>query len=527
MVAIHSLNMKVSRRRFLVGAGGALLLAGGAAGRLVEARGLLTDPLLDGVIEAALAAARQAGASYADVRIVRRRAEEISTREDHVSGVGASESYGVGVRVIANGAWGFAASPAVDSKEASRVAALAVAIAKANARALAAPVVLAPAPAVVDVWQTPLTRDPFKIPLEDKAEFLLAINRDAMKVQGVKYCSSAVETLGEWKLLATSEGSYLEQNITRIAPHYTVTAVDAKGGEFVTRSHELPPMQAGWEYVAGSSLLSDARRMGEEAVEKLKAASVMPGRRQIILAPSNLWLTIHESIGHSTELDRMLGYEANLAGTSFATVDQLGKLRYGSSLVTLYADKTTPGGLATCGYDDDGVRTQRWDLVSGGVLTGVQTTREQAGWIGESASRGTCYGEDYKSFPFQRMPNVSLAPGEKDLAAQDLIAATDEGVYITGSGSWSIDHQRYNFQFGGQMFYEIRRGKITRPLRDVAYQSNTLEFWASCDLVGGPKSWQLHGALNDGKGEPVQSNAVSHGCPPARFSANILNTRGA
>ncbi|MBI2747767.1 MAG: hypothetical protein HYX43_00115 [Burkholderiales bacterium] len=304
--------MHRSRRQFLVGAGGALLFAGGAAGRLSDARGLLTDPLLDDVIETALAAARQAGASYADVRIVRRRAEEISTREDHVTGVGASESYGFGVRVIAHGAWGFAASPAVDRKEAARVATLAVAIAKANARALAAPVTLSAAPAAVDVWQTPLTKDPFTIPLEEKAEFLLAINREAMKVPGVKYCSSSVETLGEWKLLATSEASYLEQSITRIAPHYTVTAVDAKGGEFVTRSHELPPMQAGWEYVEGSSLLADARRIGEEAVEKLKAPSVTPGKRQIILSPSNLWLTIHETIGHSTELDRMLGYEANL-----------------------------------------------------------------------------------------------------------------------------------------------------------------------------------------------------------------------
>lgn len=519
--------MQMSRRHFLVGAGGALLLVGSAAGRLADARGLLTDPLLDDVIDTALAAADQAGANYADVRIVRRRAEEISTREDHVTGVGASESYGFGVRVIADGAWGFAASPAVDRNEAARVAALAVAIAKANARALVAPVTLSPASAVVDVWQTPLTNDPFKIPLENKAEFLLAINREAMKVPGVKYCSSSVETLGEWKLLATSEGSYLEQNITRIAPQYTVTAVDAKGGEFVTRSHELPPMQAGWEYVEGSSLRADARRIGEDAVEKLKAASVTPAKRQLILSPSNLWLTIHETIGHSTELDRMLGYEANLAGTSFATVAELGKLRYGTSLVTLYADKTTPGGLATCGYDDDGVRTQRWDLISKGVLTGLQTTREQAGWIGEPASRGTCYGEDYKSFPFQRMPNVSLAPGANELTVNDLVAATDDGIYITGSGSGSIDHQRYNFQFGGQMFYEVKKGKITRPLRDVAYQSNTLELWASCDLLGGAKSWQLHGSLHDGKGEPVQSNAVSHGCPPARFSANIVNTRGA
>lgn len=516
--------MKLSRRRFLAGTGGAMLLT---AGRWADARGLLTDRLLGEVIETALASARKAGASYADIRLVRRRAEHISTREDHVRGIDASESYGFGVRVIADGAWGFVASPSVNRKEAARVAALAVAMAKANARALAAPVKLAPAPVAVDVWQTALTKDPFKIPLEDKAAFLIAINAEAMKVPGVKFCSSSIRTLGEWKLLTTSEGSSIEQSITRIAPGYTVTAVDPQGGDFVTRAHELPPRQAGWEYVEASPLLADARRMGEDAVAKLKAASVEPGERRVILAPSHLWLTIHESIGHSTELDRMLGYEADLAGTSFATVDQIGKLRYGGNLLTFYADKTTPGGLATCGYDDDGVKTQRWDLISKGVLEHVQTTREQAGWIGESASRGTCYGEDYKAFPFQRMPNVSLAPGERDLSVEDLIAATDDGIYITGDGSWSIDHQRYNFQFGGQMFYEVKKGRVTRPLRDVAYQSNTLQFWASCDLIGGARSWELHGALYDGKGEPVQVNAVSHGCPPGRFTANVLNSRGA
>ncbi|MBV9362260.1 MAG: TldD/PmbA family protein [Betaproteobacteria bacterium] len=512
----------MSRRRFIAGTSGALLLA---AGRLSDARGLLTDPLLSSVIDTALGTAKRAGATYADVRMVRRRAEQISTREDHVEGVGASDSYGFGVRVIADGAWGFAASPTVNTNEAARVAALAVAVAKANARALAAPVKLAPAPAVVDVWQTALTKDPFRIPLEEKAAFLIAINAEALKVPGVKFCSSSIQSLGEWKLLTTSEGSSIEQNITRIAPAYTVTAVDAKGGDSVTRTHELPARQAGWEYVEQSSFFADARRMGEDAVEKLKAASVEPGKRTIILAPSNLWLTIHESIGHSTELDRMLGYEANMAGTSFATVEQLGKLRYGASLLTFYADKTTPGGLATCGYDDDGVKTQRWDLISKGVLTHVQTTREQAAWIGETASRGTCYGEDYKAFPFQRMPNVSLASGERDLTVEDLIAATDDGIYITGDGSWSIDHQRYNFQFGGQMFYEVKKGKIARPLRDVAYQANSLEFWGSCDLLGGPRAWELHGALYDGKGEPGQVNAVSHGCPPGRFTANVVNSR--
>jgi len=310
-----------------------------------------------------------------------------------------------------------------------------------------------------------------------------------------------------------------------VGPGYSVTAVDTKRGEFESVSHTIAPRQAGWEYVEKAPLVADARFIADQAVQKLKAPSVEPGKRDLILDPSNLWLTIHESIGHPTELDRALGYEANFAGTSYATTDKLGKLRVGAPLLTFYADKTTPGGLATCGYDDDGVATQRWNLIENGVLVGYQTTREQAGWIGEKRSRGTCYADSYASFPFQRMPNVSLAPGAQERSLDDLVASTDDGVLVTGRGSWSIDHQRLNFQFSGQTSWEIKGGKRTRMLRDVAYQANTLEFWASCDAIGGPRSWWLGGTLSDGKGEPSQSNSVSHGCPPARFrKVNILST---
>jgi TldD protein len=514
----------ISRRGFLLGAS-AGTLAALATPRIIQARGLLTEPSLDELIKRALAAATKAGATYADVRIVRMRNERVSTREDRVEGVSSTEEYGVGVRVIAGGAWGFAATPNVAAPEAERIAKVAVDIAKANAALMKKPVKLAPEPAHVDVWQTPLHKDPFKIPLEDKAELLLAINKEAMKVPGVKYVNSYYAGVSEWKLLASTDGAYIEQQIVRLGPGYTVTAVDDKRGEFESRDHDLPPRQAGWEYVEQSSLLRDARRIGEEAVAKLKAPSVTAGKHDLILDPSNMWLTIHESIGHPTELDRALGYEANFAGTSYATPEKRGKLRIGSPLLTFYADKTTPGGLATCGYDDDGVATQRWNLVENGVFVGYQTTREQAGWIGEKASRGTCYGDSYASFPFQRMPNVSLAPAAQERSIDDLIAATDAGIVIVGRGSWSIDHQRLNFQFGGQSYWEVKGGKKTRMLRDVAYQANTLEFWQSCDLIGGPKSWSMHGSLGDGKGEPSQSNAVSHGCPPARFrKVNILNT---
>jgi TldD protein len=520
--------VKLTRRSFLAGS-----LAGGSAGalalfagpRLSAARGLLTEPKLDDLVKRALSAATKAGASYADVRVVRIRRENVATREDRVERVASTEDYGVGVRVIAGGAWGFAATPSVTAADAERVARDAVATARANASLMKRPVTLAPVPANVDVWQTPLTKDPFKIPLEDKAELLLAINREAMKVPGIKFATSQYAAIAEWKLLASTDGAYIEQEIVRLGPGYQVTAVDDKRGEFESVDHPLPGRQAGWEYIESAPLVADARRIAELAVEKLKAPSVTPGKRDLILEPSNLWLTIHESIGHPTELDRAMGYEANFAGTSFATPDKRGKLRIAAPFMTFFADKTTPGGLATCGYDDDGVATQKWNLVENGVFVGYQTTREQAGWIGEKASRGTSYADGYGSVPFQRMPNVSLAPGGKERSLEDIIAATDDGIVIAGNGSWSIDHQRFNFQFGGQTFWEVKHGKKTRMLRDVAYQANTIEFWNSCDQVGGPKSWWLGGALNDGKGEPEQINAVSHGCPPARFKqVNILNT---
>ncbi|MBL9018893.1 MAG: TldD/PmbA family protein [Myxococcales bacterium] len=513
--------MRLTRRSFLGGSA----LAALAAPRLGLTKGLLTDPGLEDVVKRALGAATKAGATYADVRLVRRRSERVSCREDRVEGVASNEEYGIGVRVIAKGAWGFAASPLVTVAQAEKVAKQAVAVAQANASLMARPVTLAPVPANVDVWRTPFVKDPFKIPLEDKAELLLAINKAAMAVRGVKFVQSSYAAIAEWKLFASTDGAFIEQEITRLGPGYSVTAVDDKRGEFESREHDLPPMQAGWEYVESSTLLADARRIAEEAVEKLKAPSVQPGKRDLILDPANLWLTIHESIGHPTELDRAMGYEANFAGTSFATPDKLGKLRIGAPILTFYADKTTPGGLATCGYDDDGVATQRWNLVENGIFVGYQTTREQAGWIGEKASRGTCYADSYGSFPFQRMPNISLAPSPRERSLDEIIAATDDGVLVAGRGSWSIDHQRLNFQFGGQTFWEIKRGKKTRMLRDVAYQANTIDFWNACDLIGGKASWQLHGSFSDGKGEPSQSNSVSHGCPPARFrQQTILST---
>lgn len=516
----------VTRRRFIGGSVVSVPLLGTTACQRPKPASRPVAPRTTGGIEdvlaQALASAKKAGATYADARIVRRRTESIATREDHVVSVASGETYGIGVRVIADGAWGFASSAIVTNAAADETARKAVAIARAARPGLKRPVELAPAPVANGTWRTKMDVDPFEVPLADKAELLLSLWPLVKDVPHVKFASGAIESLGEHKYFASSEGTFVEQTQVRVWPAFSVTAVDA--GQFESRAAEVPPMQAGWEYVTKSSLQKDARRIAEDAVKKLKSPSVTPGKKDLILAPSNLWLTIHESVGHPTELDRVLGLEANYAGTSFAQPNNLGKLRYGSEIVTLFADKTVPGGLASCGWDDDGVATQRWDLVKDGVLVGFQTTRDQAGWIGEKASRGTSYAQDHASVAFQRMPNVSLAPASKDTSLEDIVAATEDGVLVTGNGSWSIDHQRYNFQFSGQMFHEVKNGKITRSLRDVAYQSNSLEFWSACDMIGGEKSWELHGTLWDGKGEPGQSNAVSHGCPPARFrKIDILN----
>lgn len=474
----------------------------------------------------AVEAAQKAGASYADARLVMWRRESISVRDDHIRGVDASEEYGLGVRVIADGAWGFAASNVVDKATAARLAKQAVATAKVNAKLLRTPVELSPEKPVTGTWVSPHQIDPFSIPASEKADYLIRASKAALGVPGVGFASASVLCVREEKLFVNSEGSHTHQLYFRIMPGLSATAVDRRRGRFAERDHEVAPMLAGWEHVTESKLLEDAPLIGAQARQKLHAQPVTPGEKTVILAPSNLWLTIHESIGHPTELDRAMGLEANFAGTSFIEPDAAGKLRIGSEIVDIVADRTQPGGLATTGWDDDGVPSQRWPLVENGKFVGWQTTRDQAAWIGEKHSRGTSYADGYGSVAFQRMPNISLQPGPEGYTTEDLINSTDDGILISGRGSWSIDHQRYNFQFSGQFFWEIHNGRLTRPLRDVAYQANTVDFWKSCDMIGGEGSYRLGGSFGDGKGEPGQSNSVSHGCPPARFRVNVVNTGG-
>jgi TldD protein len=482
------------------------------------------DELRD-LADAALASAKKAGASYADVRINRYRNQFIFTRDRRIQNIVNTEDYGFGVRVIVDGTWGFASSSRVTKDEIARVAAQAVGIARASRSVNAEPLVLAPVSAYNTEWNTPVKKNPFDMPLQPKVDLLMQINEAALKVRGASFVNAFMQFVNEQKYFASTEGSHIQQSLIRSYPSFSVTAVDRGSGKFYSRRALTTPMGMGYEYVEGYPLLEETTVAAEEAVAMHKAKPVTAGQKTLILHPSNLWLTIHESVGHPTELDRALGYEANYAGTSFLTTDKLGKFQFGAKIVNIVADKTQDRALATCGYDDDGVKTTRWHLIKAGTFVDYQTTRDQAHLIGQKASHGCSYADSWSSIPFQRMPNVSLESGAKDLTEKDILGGTDDGIYIKGDASYSIDHQRYNFQFSGQTFWEVKGGKITTQLRDVAYQSNTPEFWRSCDLVGGQSTYELGGAFSDGKGQPGQSNSVSHGCPIARFArVNILNT---
>ena len=475
--------------------------------------------------DAALSTAKRLGASYADIRINRYRNESISTRERQVQSVNRSESFGFGVRVLVNGAWGFAASSVVTPEQVRKVTEQAVETARANAEFQRKRVNLVPTPKVIAEWRSAFQIDPFDVPIDEKIAFLLGVNEAGLKGKGVSFVTSRLSFVNEQKYLANSDGSRIEQYIIRSYPAFSVTAVNREAGDFQSRDSFGGPQQMGYEYLSNYGWLKEAEQAGDEAVQKLKAKPVEPGKYDLILHPTHLWLTIHESVGHPTELDRALWWEANYAGTSFLTPDKAGKLRFGSRAVNFFADRTQSAGLATVGFDDEGVPGQKWHLVKDGIFVDWQTTRDLAPLIGRKKSYGCLHAESWEDVPFPRMPNVSLEPAKENVTLEQLLADVDKGILIYGNGSYSIDQQRYNFQFGGQTFWEVKRGKVIGMLRDVAYQSRTTDFWGSLDGLGGPDSYEIHGSFSDGKGEPGQSNAVSHGCPPARFRAvNILNT---
>jgi len=539
----------VHRRDFLALSG---LTAGGLLvpsffGKAIAAEQLLTvlDPAhKKRLADTALNAARAAGASYSDVRIGRYLRQFVITREDKVQNVVNTESTGVGIRVIANGAWGFAATNELTEQGVARAAQQAAAIAKANAKVQTAPVQLAKAPGYGEVsWKTPIKKNAMEVPLKDKVDLLLGVNAAAMGA-GASFVNSMLFLVNEQKYFASTDGSYIDQDVHRIWAPMTVTAIDKASGKFRTRDGLSAPMGMGYEYLDGASsgkvvspngvvnyglsydMREDAIAAAKQAQEKLKAPSVKPGKYDLVLDPSHTWLTIHESVGHPLELDRVLGYEANYAGTSFATLDKLkSRFQYGSDKVNIFADKQQVGSLGAVGYDDEGVKTKRWDLIKDGTLVDYQAIRDQAHILGKTESDGCCYADSWSSVQFQRMANVSMAPGKTPLKVADMIKDVENGIYIIGDGSFSIDQQRYNAQFGGQLFYEIKNGQITRMLEDVAYQIRTPEFWNACVAVADESDYRLGGSFFDGKGQPGQVSAVSHGSSTARFNGiNVINT---
>ena len=480
--------------------------------------------------DAALSRARELGAEHADVRVERIVSQSVELRDAGVTGVVDSTVEGLAVRVVVDGTWGFASHVDLTPERAAATAERAVGVARALAPLARERVERAAEPVHAGVeWCSDYTVDPLTVPTGEKVAVLTDWSRRLLAAPAVDHVEAGLAVVRENKFYADLAGTSTLQQRVRTAPSIAVTTVDHHGGGFETMSSLAPPAARGWEYLTGTGWDWDDElaRLPEWLAEKAVAPSVEPGRYDLVIDPSNLWLTIHESVGHATEYDRAIGYEAAYAGTSFATPDLLGTLRYGSPLMHVTGDRTVPHGLATVGYDDDGVATGEWDLVRDGILVGYQLDRTFAPRLGLDRSNGCAFADSPHRVPLQRMANVSLQPDRAvDRATDDLIADVDDGIYVVGDRSWSIDMQRANFQFTGQRFFRIRGGRLAGQLRDVAYQATTTDFWGSLRAVGGPSTWRMFGAMNCGKGQPGQSAGVSHGCPSALFTqVDVLNIR--
>jgi len=429
----------------------------------------------------------------------------IPTDEDRVAA-------GFGVRVVHSGVWGFASSPIVTEDEIRRITRLAIEVAKASAIAKKSDLTLAAVPKYVENYVTPMTKPPLSVSQTDKQNWAQAIVDKAKAVKGVTAVTISATHGYEWRYFASSEGSYIEQELYTTTPTMSVTA---KVGD-VTRTRNYPGVAAmgGWEIAEQTDFLDSAERVATDAVEMCTAKPLgASGLRDLILSPSHAMLTIHEIVAHATEVDRIVGYEANYAGTSFVKISDIGKLKYGSKHMNITADKTD-NGLGSYAYDDDGVKAMKFPIVREGILVGLQTNRETAHLVGENFSRGCTFANSWRDYPFLRMPNVHLEPGPANSPKRDeLIADVKNGVMIDGRGSYSIDQQRYNGQFGGHIFWEIKNGKITRQVTDVTYNAITTDFWGNLDGVTGPSEYQKFGTGGDAKGQPTQTNSISHGSP--------------
>ncbi|HEY9601837.1 MAG TPA: TldD/PmbA family protein [Allocoleopsis sp.] len=463
----------------------------------------------------------RAGCEYGDVRFCTYRNQNLYARDRSLNQLSDNVSSGFGVRVLLDGAWGFAASPHKTPAEVERIVALAVEIAKGSRLSQQTRVRLAPVSAYRDTYTTPIEIDPFTVPITEKAELLLHLNEQLLsyKERGIKKAYSFLRFAREDKIFASTEGSLIEQTIYRSYPGYGCTAI--ANGDAQSRNYERPPLNIGYEHINQPDLLSQVERVAEEAIEKVHAPKGPSGiRSTLILKPTNLWLTIHESVGHPTELDRVYGYEANFAGTSFATTDKLGKLQYAAPWVNFKADRTQPGGRSTMGYDDEGVPSKDWYLVKDGILVDYLSDRETAYRLGRPASNGCAFADSWSSVPMVRIPNLGLEPGPEGeshtATLAQMIADTEDGILIDGIGSFSIDQQRRNFQFGGDAFWQVKNGKVVGMLKDVTYHAMTTEFWNSVDAVGPASEFYQSGTDICGKGEPMQLAQMTHACVPVR-----------
>jgi TldD protein len=483
---------------------------------------------LRGMADAALQRAAEFGAPHADFRAERIRSQRIELSDGSLETLYDADDLGLGVRVVVEGTWGFASAVDLTPEAAARAAADAVAVARVAAAVNTERIDLAPEAAHGEVsWISAYETDPFSVGVADKIALLAGWSAGLLAHNAVDHVDASLLQVRESKFYADGATTATQQRV-RVAPSVTAVAVGADG-RFETMRTLAPPAGRGYEYLAGApggwDFAAELAELGDLLAAKLAAPSVRAGRYDLVIDPSNLWLTIHESIGHATELDRALGYEAAYAGTSFATPDKLGRLRYGSPPMHVTGDRTVEHGLATIGYDDEGVAAQSWDLITGGVLTGYQLDRRMARMQGFGASNGCAYADSPGHMPIQRMANVSLQPASGGPSTADLIAGVANGIYIVGDKSWSIDMQRYNFQFTGQRFFRISGGRLAGQLRDVAYQATTTDFWNSMEAVGGPQTYVLGGAFNCGKGQPSQVAPVSHGCPAVLMRGiRILNT---
>jgi len=466
----------------------------------------------------AVETAQRAGASYADARFVSEEAESLTVKNQEMEGIDRSYSQGVGIRVLVDGYWGFAATARTEDAEIDRTARLAVSIARAASRLPMEPIKLASVEPVTDHWSSPLREDPFGVPLDEKVSLLMEASRRMQQVEGVSFAEAMIDLYRRQTSFASSEGAAIEQTLVNSGAGIEATAI--RDGEVQRRSFPNSfrghLSAAGFEHIRSMGLTEQAERVGREAVELLSAKDCPSEVTTLVLDSDQVMLQVHESVGHPLELDRVLGMEEAFAGTSFVGVGDRGKLRYGSEKVTITADATLPGGLGSFGYDDEGVPAQRVVLIEGGVFQNFISSRETAPVLGSSArSSGAMRADGWQNLPLIRMTNINLEPGEGTL--EEIIGDTKDGMYMATNQSWSIDDKRVNFQFGCESARRIKDGKLKELYKNPNYTGITTEFWGSCDAVGGRDEWVLWGTPNCGKGQPGQIARVGHGAPPARF----------